>query len=217
MSTTNTTQIRDWLHRCRSGDKKARDELFLHLQSRLKAIVRSSMRGPFGSLRDNLDSDDGLQELQVRLLERWDRIVAADAAAGPDEVKAFFGSAAQAIRDILIDALRRKYGRGKHARPNMVGIDQLGGPADSSAAGFDPADHTHVPDRVAQWAEVHEFLGGLPEPLKQVAELRWYHDLSHAEVGEVLGCAEITARTHWAKVRHQLRERFADIPFDWAA
>lgn len=215
---STTTQIREWLHRCRSGDQSSRDELFSHLQSRLKAIVRSSMRGSFGSMRDDLDSDDGVQELQVRLLERWEGILSVSGTkTGQDEVKAFFGLAAQVIRDILIDGLRKKYGRGKQRRPDMLALDQLGGPADSSAVGVDPADQTHIPDRIAQWAEVHEFLGGLPEPLKQVAELRWYHDLSHAEVGEMLGCAEITARTHWAKVRHQLRERFSEIPFDWAA
>jgi RNA polymerase sigma factor (sigma-70 family) len=216
MSTTSTTQIREWLLRCRQGDRRARDELFEHVQSRLRSIVRSSLRGSFGPLREQLDSEDGLQELCVRLLQRWDRILLADAGdPNQDPVRAFFAAAAQAIRDILIDSLRRKYGRGKQARPEVVPIDRLAG-IDSSGAGFQPSEDTHAPDQIAVWAEIHTFFDSLPEPLKQVADLRWYHDLSHAEVGEVLGCAEITARTHWTKIRHQLRERFTDFPFDWA-
>jgi hypothetical protein len=32
-----------------------------------------------------------------------------------------------------------------------------------------------------------------------------------------LKIAEVTSRTRWAEVRHRLKERFPDSPFEWGA
>jgi len=158
-----------------------------------------------------------MQELYFRLLKRWDEFKLQEVAATDDPVKLYFAFTARIIRDILCDAVRKRYGRGKNARPKATSLDDLVGNDSGSSPQFDPAEETHDPERIAMWADVHGFIESLPESLREVADLHWYHDLTHNEVGELLGIAEVTSRTRWARVRHELVQKFPESPFDWAA
>lgn len=215
MPDASTTQIREWVERCRAGDPAARDELLTHTRGRLVAIVRKCRRERFAAHHDDLATDDVLQDLCVRLLERWDGFnppPADDPAVDP--ARAFFAFAARAIRDVLCDAVRRRVGRGKQPRPRAASLNEMAGAGDEGGA-FEPGQDTYDPEQIAQWAEVHAFINQLPRPLREVADLHWYHDLTHAEVGNTLGIAEITARTRWAQVRHHISQKFPDSPFRW--
>jgi DNA-directed RNA polymerase specialized sigma24 family protein len=211
----STTLIHQWLLLCHEGDSKARDELFLVTQGRLKAIVRKCFAGSFVSLRDRMDSDDGLQDLQQRLLEQWESIL-SHAVTAPNPVRSFFGLAATTIRDILCEAMRKKVGQGQRPRPQFLPLKNPHDSESSPGVDIDPGDTTSLPDKLAVWTEVHEFFATLPDPLSQVADLRWYHGLTHPDVGECLGITEKVARTHWARIRHLFLKRFPTLEIDWA-
>lgn len=53
---------------------------------------------------------------------------------------------------------------------------------------------------------VRGFLNSLTERQRSVIILRIYHNLSYQEIGEILGCREVTARTHF----HLGLKRLAD-------
>ncbi len=150
--------------------------------------------------RSDLDTDEGLQELYVRLLKRWDEFWKAEAVGQSSELtRMYFAFAAQLIRDIIVDTIRKRFGRGKQPRPRHTSLEELANDADNSAAAFDPAETTHDPEKLVRWAEVHEYLGNLPEPLRQVVDLHYYHGLTHAEVGNMLNIVEVTSRKHGHK------------------
>lgn len=213
---STTTQVREWVDRCRRGDKTARDELLVHTRTRLVAIFRRCRNGKFAAVADELETDAFLNELYVRLLERWERFeVPARDTSDLDLARQYFGFASLAIRDILCDAIRKRFGRAKRPRAQICSLDQLTGPNEGSGARFDPPESTNDPERNAIWAEIHEYFGALPDPLRQVVELHYYHGLTHSEVGEMLGIAEMTARSRWTQVRHGLKQRFDLSPVDF--
>lgn len=213
MPAGDTTQVRQWLDRCRAGSAADRDALLAHTRDRLAAVARKTRRDRFDFLRNEFETDELTQELYLRLLKRWEEFTVPP-PGGEDPARHYFAFAARLVRDILSDAVRKRFGRGKVGRAPAASLDAL---RDGSSPAVDPGGETHDPERIAMWADVHKFVGELPEPLREVADLHWYHDLTHAEVGEVLGIAEVTSRTRWAKVRHELVTKFPDSPFDWAA
>lgn len=52
--------------------------------------------------------------------------------------------------------------------------------------------------------QVHWALLQLPLPLREVVVLRFFEDLSYAQIAEVLGCSETAVRKRLAKAIHQL-------------
>lgn len=56
-------------------------------------------------------------------------------------------------------------------------------------------------------AEVRRAIAGLPEQERIIVFLRYYQQLSYAEIGEVLGIAEATVGTRLHRAREKLRKR----------
>jgi len=65
--------------------------------------------------------------------------------------------------------------------------------------GADPAIGVVEADRMLRWC------GELPPTQRAAVVLRFYRDLSFAEIGEVLGCREATARSHVHRAVRALR------------
>ncbi len=53
-------------------------------------------------------------------------------------------------------------------------------------------------------------LAGLPVTQRTAVALRFLEDLSYAEIGTLLGCAESTARSHVHRALHGLRSQWGD-------
>ncbi len=51
-----------------------------------------------------------------------------------------------------------------------------------------------------------EAVGALPEPIRQVFELRYYHDMSYAQIAEFLGISETNVSVRLSRGRKRLRE-----------
>ena len=54
----------------------------------------------------------------------------------------------------------------------------------------------------------------LPDHLRHVVELHWYQDVTHQDVGKLLGIAEPTSRKYWVAAKLRLAERLGKNPFD---
>ena len=50
---------------------------------------------------------------------------------------------------------------------------------------------------MSKWTEFHEQVEALPETEKEVFGLRWYDELTFAEIGHVLEVTDRTAKRRW--------------------
>ena len=66
----HTTQLHAWIDRLRTGDRGARDDLLRGITGRLYPLAQK-MLGRFPNVRRWADTDDVLQNAQLRLLRAW--------------------------------------------------------------------------------------------------------------------------------------------------
>lgn len=203
MANAATSQLQQWIDQMNTGDERARQELLVHTSHRLGCIARRKLYGAVARLEQ---TDDIVHEFYVRVLETWPVFVEDPKLGQLKTTDDFFFRAARLMRIILVDLFRKHFGRsGQRSAPLPLDVALL-----------DPASVTLDPECLNMWTEVHEAIEQLPEKLRQVVDLRWYHDLSHPEVASILGIAEVTSRARWAQARDELKRRFANSPFDWS-
>jgi RNA polymerase sigma factor (sigma-70 family) len=216
MTDVSTSQLCDWLDRFVAGDRESFGNLLSHVGNRLRAIAYRAQSHPGGNRRSALETDDLLQETQLRLLARCESLATRIREVSPAErLRFFFGCTARIIRDLIAEDSRKSSSRSRIASQAADGTNAAVVYGDDGRPNAVPLDHTNVPDRIQMWAEFHEFMNVLPDPLREVADLFWYHGMTHSEVGEVLGIAEVTSRTRWAQVRHKAIQKFPGSPFAW--
>lgn len=106
----------------------------------------------------------------------------------------FFGSAAEAMRRILVDSARRHSQLKRGGGQDRVELceTRIAAPEDD--------------DRLLL---VHEALDALAreDPVKaEVAKMRYFVGLKHQEIADALGVSEPTVRRHWAVAKVRLYE-----------
>lgn len=116
----------------------------------------------------------------------------------------FLFAAAQAMRQVLIDAARARLAARRGGGQAPLTLDELGelGPSD--------------PRLDAQILDLHDAmqrLGTLNPRLVQVVECRYFAGYSDIETAEALGITDRTARRDWVKARAWLyRELAGELP-----
>ncbi|MSQ95792.1 MAG: sigma-70 family RNA polymerase sigma factor [Gemmataceae bacterium] len=167
------------------GDQAAVDALLRHYAERLTILTRR-MLGDFQRVRRWAETDDVLQNALVRL-------VGALGSVKPQTSRDFLGLATLQIRRELIDLARHYYG------PEGLG-------ANHESHGKDDSQHPHPaeksdvrdePSSLAQWTELHEEIGRLPDEEREVVGLVFYQGLSQAEAAELLGISLRTLQRRW--------------------
>jgi RNA polymerase sigma factor (sigma-70 family) len=180
------------LDRLAAGDGAARDQLIERALERLRRMARRQRRG-FPAVARWEQTDDVVQGVALRLRR-------ALPSVRPTDARAFFGLCAWHIRNELIQLHRKHYGReglgANHASPAPDSASSRG-----AAGAIDVADTTHEPGRLAEWTEVHERIAAMPDELREVTELVWYHELTHADAARVLGVATKTVSRRWRAAR----------------
>lgn len=168
-----------------NGDQVAVDALLRHYADRLTILTRR-MLGDFQRVRRWAETDDVLQNALVRL-------VGALRSVKPQTSRDFLGLATLQIRRELIDLARHYYG------PEGIGANHDSqGQADSQhAAANEKSDIRHEPSSLAQWTELHEQIGALPEEEREVVGLVFYQGLSQAAAAELLGISVRTLQRRW--------------------
>jgi RNA polymerase sigma-70 factor (ECF subfamily) len=100
--------------------------------------------------------------------------------------------------------LARTHARWKARHPTIPLLDETGSPV------FEPQDPRLTPDASAAWHEkavaVQRAIETLPQDLRQALLLFTLEDMSHAQIGQVLGCSEKAAELRIYRARRALKE-----------
>ena len=179
----------DLLKRLAQGDDRARAELIERSQDRLRVRV-SQMLARFPAVRRSENTSDVLQEVLLNLSSTLARVT-------PRDSRHFLGLAGQHIRWKLLDLSRRP--------PELAGrtLDPV----------QDPEETTYDPSRLAQWAEVHDYIQQLPEEERELFDLIFYQGTPQPIVAEILHIAYRTLKRRWQKARLAFMARFGSQPF----
>lgn len=132
--------------------------------------------------RDWEDARDSVQDAFVSVYPRWSRL---PTGSGLDAY------VSRCVVNACLAVLRRRRTR------SMADVSML----HEAPIGADPAIGVVQADQLSRWC------GELPPVQRAAVVLRFYRDLSFAEIGEVLGCREATARSHVHRAVNALRAR----------
>ncbi len=162
------------------GDPQAAEDLLPLVYQELRQLAAAKMA------RENAN-----HTLQPTALvhEAWLRLAGPDGQAQFQNRAHFFGAAAEAMRRILIDNARRK----KAARHG-------GGQSREDIAGLEiaaPSNH----DELLAIHEALEKFAAIDPQKAELVKLRYFAGLPFAEVAEVLGISEPTAKRWRAYAR----------------
>ena len=188
--TPDSLEVTSILQAAKAGDQEAAARLLPLVYTELRRLAQARMaRLPPG------------QTLQPTALvhEAYLRLV-GDQDPGWEGRRHFFGAAARAMRDILVDQARRK------ASPKHGGGGRRVELAEDLAAITPPAD-----DVLA----LEEAIGQLEKEdahLAEIVRLRYYTGLSVEETAAVMGVSESTLKRDWRFARAWLARRMGVEP-----
>ena len=178
------------LSQIESGNSGAAEQLLPLVYDELRRLAAAKMA-----------SEKPGQTLQATALvhEAYVRLVNAEQPQGWNGRGHFFGSAAEAMRRILIDRARNKHRLKREGNGRSDDLDTI------VAALNTPAE---------ELIDIDEALGQLASEYAECAalvKLRFFTGLSQGEAAEALQIPRRTADRHWAFARAWLRKRLRDI------
>jgi RNA polymerase sigma factor (TIGR02999 family) len=179
VETSNTQPVTELLIELRRGQPDAMDRLFPLVYEELRRVAHRAVRGE--RTGHTLGTTGLVHEAYLRLVDQT-RIEYRDRGH-------FFGIAARAMRQILVDYARRNRAakRGGDQRPVLLDEALLS-----------------VEDRAEALVALDEALGeleALDPRLGQVVQCRFFGGLTEEETGEVLGVTARTVRRDWLKAK----------------
>ena len=183
-SSEPTQEITRLLSAARGGDRSAADVLFAHVYRELHRLAHAQLAAR-GRPGDTLNTTALVHEAYLRLAQ-------PQALSVEDRVH-FFNLAARIMRHVVVDYARR---RDSAKRSGEVVRIEVGGPQEPAAQ----ADTCLTADLLALDASLGRLEADSPR-LARLVELRFFAGLSFAEIGEVCGHNERTAKRDWRKAR----------------
>lgn len=135
--------------------------------------------------RDRSLAEDLVQETYVRAL-------AARRKASPEEN--LRGWLFTILHNVWRNEVRRRQPRALEDDPGLE--------ASLAAPGDDPLEEL---DRKETRGRLHEAIGGLPEPFREVVMLRCVEGFSYRDVAQIVGCPAGTVMSRLARARALLR------------
>ncbi len=183
------SEIESLLGLANDGDESAREQLLTLANDRLMALSRKLKRG-FPRVGRWEQTEDVCQMASLKLYD-------ALAATKVNDSRHFFRLAAKKIRETLID-LARHY-QGAHG----VGANhatQMPASSNGTSAGSlmeNAGEMTQNPQQLAQWKELHEGIGSLPDELREMFDLLWYNELSQDEAAGIVGISTRQVKRRW--------------------
>ena len=196
----HTTQIQAHIDRLLAGDESARAELVQCTWDRLLKLTRQ-ISLDYPPVRRWEQTDDIFQNASIRIWKALEKVPLKNA-------RHFLRLAAEKIRFELIDLVRHYQGPLGQGRNHQTQLPQR-----ESQTSMTPADRgivTNDPSKVAQWADIHTQVEKLPDELKEVFDLIWYHDLLQSEVAQMLGVDVRTIKRRWRQARLELQTLLND-------
>jgi RNA polymerase sigma factor (sigma-70 family) len=193
---TPRSEFSDLLHRLRRGDPAARGELIVRCQAHLQFRVRQ-MLPHFPVVQRHERPSDVAQDVVLRLDDALKKVA-------PRDTRHLLSLAGLQVRRTLLD-LARKW------RDRPVGYVAGRGPGDSGPAA-DPGCTTYSPERLARWAEIHEYIEGLPADERELFDLLFYQDVPQEDAAVLLQTSYRTLKRRWQAARLRFMGRFGPAP-----
>ncbi|HEX7183664.1 MAG TPA: ECF-type sigma factor [Thermoanaerobaculia bacterium] len=179
-----THEITRLLAAVRDGDRAASDALFASVYRELHRLAHAQLAAR-GRPGETLDTTALVHEAYLRL--------AQPAGLSAEDRAHFFNLAARVMRHVVVDYARQ---RDAAKRSGEVVRIEVGGPREPAAE----ADARLTEDLLALDASLERLEAESPR-LARLVELRFFAGLSFAEIGEVQGLTERTAKRDWRKAR----------------
>jgi len=172
------------------GDPHAADQLLPLVYDELRQLAAQKMA-----------QETPGQTLQATALvhEAYLRLVDGDKAVHWNSRAHFFGAAAQAMRDILVEQARRKAAIKRGGDRGRVGLDPGAADADLPLAIEEPVEDLVALDAALKKLEVEDARKA------QLVMLRYFAGLTAAQTAEALGITERTVERDWKFVKAWLR------------
>jgi RNA polymerase sigma factor (TIGR02999 family) len=177
----------------RGGDPDASQRLVAAVYDELRAIARAERRGHH---HDTLNTTALVHEAYAKLVD--------GEALRFDGRGHFFGAAARAMRQVLVDdaRARSRLKRGGADRP--VSLDEA-----PEAAADDAFSDGRTDEVLAIDGALNRF-AALDPRAARVVECRYFGGLSVEETAEALGVSEATVKRDWAAARLWLYQALRD-------
>lgn len=187
MGATSRADITLLLERMRAGDDEARAKLLALVYPRLKAMAVQRMKG---ERRDHTLQPTALvHEVFVRLGGESERL-------WQDRVH-FFAFAAELMRNILVDAARRRRAVKRGGEVEIVDLRD-------ECVGI--GEH---PDVILEIDRLLSRLQTLDARQAKIVELRYFVGLTEQEIAEALGVSERTVKRDWRMARAWMQKELA--------
>lgn len=160
----------------RTGDREAFDRLFSLVYAELRRVAERQLRGE----RDGgpLRPTELVSELYLKLVDQLHGDFGSRAH--------FFGIAARAMRQLLVDLARRR------------GADKRGGKLVATTL-TDNAAVTNV--NLDEVLALEDAVAQLDERQRQIVEYRFFGGMSEDEIAHLLGVSTRTVQREWIKAR----------------
>lgn len=177
------------LDAARDGDGDAVEAVFARVYDELRRLARTVRAGRAGETLATT----------VLVHEAYLKMVPAEGVAWESRSH-FFGVAARAMRQILVDAARRRTAAKRGGEARDLTLDER------LAAGAGSPEATAPEDLIALDAALRE-LADVDPRKAEVVERRFFAGLSMVEVAEHLGISVATAERDWRAARAWLAHR----------
>ncbi|MCS1409544.1 MAG: hypothetical protein M2R45_02728 [Verrucomicrobia subdivision 3 bacterium] len=194
VSESAANRVTRLLVRAKDGSTVARDELVDSVYHRLNRLCQG-LRRKFPGVVAYEQTGDVMGQVWPKLLKGLTNKEFKDSAH-------FFSFSATLIRNVLIDLLRKHYGK------NGKGSREIAAVSDRDTRGGDVAQSvmlegcdTNSPDRDVMREEVHGMIQRLPAHHQEIFNLRFYHGLKELECAEALNVDVRTIRRRWRSAR----------------
>ena len=196
--TADSSPTQELIARLSQGDDTASAALIRHSSQRLESLARHMLRG-YPALRRWVETDDVLQSSLIRLIRALESV-------DVESPRHFMSLSALQIRRELIDLARRYFG------PEGLAANQESRAGDESTSreNMDVPDLSHEPATLAQWCELHEQIGALPNHEREVMDLLYYDGLRQADAANMLGVSVRTVQRRWHSALQLLHEQVGD-------
>ena len=194
----DSSTLQELIGQLRQGDDAAVAGLIRHSTLRLESLARHMLRG-YPALRRWVETDDVLQNSLMRLIRALEHVEL-------ESPRHFMALAALQIRRELIDLGRHYYGPAGLA----ANYESRAGDDSSHRADIEVADLSPEPSTLAQWSELHERIGLLPDKEREVLDLLYYEGVSQADAARVLDVSVRTVQRRWHSALLMLHDEVGD-------